>query len=77
MAYCLPPCGSQEVSQISLQLMGARSLSRGAKAAFEGGDTTDISVFSMQLLETAREKIPRGIAPDLYPSQGFCLSLPI
>lgn len=58
MAHCLPPCGIQrlEVSQISLQLMRVRSLIREAKAAFEPGGTTDISVLSMQLLETAQEK---------------------
>lgn len=72
MAYCLPPCGSQEVSQISLQLMGARSLSREAEAAFEGGDTSEISVFSMQLLETAQEKIQTARhCPRSLPLTGF------
>lgn len=74
MAYCLPPRGIQrlEVSQISLQLMRVRSLSRGAKAAFEPGDTTDISMFSMQLLETAQEKIQSGRhCPRPSPLVGF------
>lgn len=74
MAYCLPPCGIQrlEVSQISLQLMRVRSLSRGAKAGFEPGDTTDIRVFSMQQLETAQEKIQNGRhCPRPLPLVGF------
>ncbi|RMC12463.1 hypothetical protein DUI87_09980 [Hirundo rustica rustica] len=39
--------------------MRARSLSREAKAAFEPGGTTDMSVFSMQLLETTQERIQK------------------
>ena len=74
MAYCLPPCGIQrlEVSQISIQLMRVRSLSIEAKAAFEQDNTTDISVFSMQLLETAQEKMLNAKhCPRYLPLPGF------
>lgn len=49
MIYYLPPCGLQtlEVSQISIQLVRVRSLSTEAKAAFEQGNTSDISMFSI------------------------------
>lgn len=61
-----------EMSQISLQLIRVRSLSREAEAAFEPGDTTDISVFSMQLLETAQEKIQNTRHwPRSLPLTGF------
>lgn len=61
-----------EVSQISLQLIRVRSLSREAEAAFEPGDTTDISVFSTQLLETAQEKIQNARhCPRSLPLTGF------
>lgn len=74
MAYCLPPCGIQrlEVSQISLQLMRVRSLSREAKAAFEPGGTTNINVLSTQPVETAQERTQKARhCPGLSPRTGF------
>lgn len=45
------------MSQIFIQLMRVRSLSIVATAAFEQGNTTDINVLSMQLLETSQKKM--------------------
>lgn len=60
------------MSQISLELIRVGSLSRETEAAFEPGDTTDISMFSMLLLETAQEKIQNTRhCPRSLPLTGF------